>query len=470
MKKGYIKYSRIYIIENIIKLVWIILILLITNFSKIQEYLDKISSKINIQDNISYIFIFIILFTFLYYYINYKRTYIKIEDGYIKIKKNIITEDATYIGFKNIASICIKKTIIGNIFKVSTIIIKCEKKSNVFFDILITGKDIVINEIIEKIGIEKIKENKNRVKFSKSNIFFHSLCMISISYIIIILNVINIIFEMIRTGKIITEISTNLLGFILTFGAILFPVLYSFFKTFMNLYNFEIADLSKYIKISHGMFTKIVNIIPKDKINGYVVKESIISKIFGKKYVKVLNSGSDLFNPYFKLYIPVFSNEKIVSAIKSMDKDIYTFGKIIYQDRKILDYIIYIFPILFILIYTFIKLVKLYVYNEYIMNLNVLNLSLVILFLTYYIGYFFKRIKVGENSICILSGIFINKEVILKYNNILITKRCDLYIKGKVILSRYVFKVTSDILNNKYNTGYVIKEVNDKITKSISYN
>ncbi len=467
MEKGYIKYSRIYIIENIIKLVWVILILLITNFSKIQEYLDKISPKINIKDNISYIFIFVLLFTFLYYYINYKRTYIKLKDGYIKIKKNIITEDATYIGFKNIANVCIKKTLIGNVFKVSTIIIKCEKKNNVFFDIQVTAKDTIINEIIEKIGIEEVK---NKVKFSKSNIFFHSLCMISVSYIIIILNVINIIFEMIRTGKIITEISTNLLGFILTFGAILFPVLYSFFKTFVNLYNFEISDLSKHIKISHGMFTKIINIIPKNKINGYAIKESIVSKIFGKKYVRVLNSGSDLFNSYFKLYIPISSNEKIASIIKNIDEDTCTFGKIIYQDRKILDYIIYIFPILFILIYTAIKLVKLYVYNEYITNLNILNLSLVILFLTYYIGYFFKRIKVGRNSICILSGIFINKEIILKYNNILITKRCDLYIKGRVVLSRYIFKITSDILNNKYSTGYVIKQVNDDITKSISYN
>lgn len=465
---GYIKYNRLYVLENIIKLIWLVIILLATNLSKIEESIKKIGIDFDITSNIIYIFATLFFVTFFYYYINYRRTNIKIEKGYIKIKKNIITEDATYIGFKNIANICIKTTLIGRAFKVSTLMIKCEKKNNICFDILITTTKDNIEKILENIGLKTYEKSEKQVTFSKFNIILHSLCMISISYIVIILNVINIVIEMIKTGKIMSELSSNLLGFLLTVFILLFPVLYNFFKNVFLFYNFKINKNLNNIVISYGMITNIISIVPIEKINGYVIKESIISKLFGLKYAKILNSGSDSFNSYLKLYIPVSTSKKVYEIIREIDSGIGNFGKIIYQDKKILDYIIYVFPVLFIISYIAIKFIKISIYKDYVANLDILNLFLVVMFLTYYFGYFLKKVRTTKNSICIISGIVLGKEVVLKYSNILITKKINIVSKGKTLFSKYRFKVPSDIFNNTYDTGFINLEIKSKINQNIS--
>lgn len=474
------KSSPISILDNTLKISWLATILIITNFAiianKINEFNNAINVNLNISTNILIIAILCIfvIVMFIYYFINWKITRISYDEDKITIYKNIVIKDRYEFFIKNISGLVLEQNIIDKMFKIYRLKMYTEKYNNSkpdahFFVKENTAnelKDFVLNKLtLNKKTSEEINNLKDYdIKLKLKNIFLHSMFNISIGNCFIILNVILLIFSMIKEGTIEKEIMTNLLGFVITIFVIIFPILYSIISSILKFYGYKLKKVNDIILVKYGLFTTKSYYIPIVKIKGITIKETFISRIFNYNVLKVICSGISNKRGELDFLFPMISKKKIDNILKIIlpDSNFSIKEKLVYQANFSISIYLVILTILNIVvipILMYIKLKTLYI----ILYMLVSILVLIAL-------YFFKRISINDGYILISTGFIIKKISLILYDSVKYLKISDGVISEKFNIYNLSMYITSSYGNVKQGVGYVTKNNLNKIRKKCFVN
>jgi uncharacterized membrane protein YdbT with pleckstrin-like domain len=204
-----------------------------------------------------------------------------------------------------------------------------------------------------------------------------------------------------------------------------------------------------FLSIKYGYFLSKSYIIPISKINGIILNETILSRLFN--YVSINLNCSGISDNKNELQI-------ILPMIKYSDVNTFV-RKILYDQNYNVDYNYHYQPLKSV--YSFIAVIL--IVNLFILPILILyNISKIYIFIlmivsiiSLYFMYYFKRIQLYDTYLVISTGVFLKKKVIIKYEDVQylkIKKDPLLYKYGISIIKMYI---TSGLKNKKHTLGYV---------------
>ncbi|MDD3303902.1 MAG: PH domain-containing protein [Clostridia bacterium] len=445
------------VIDNTLKMTWLATVLIITNFAIIVNKINELNHSINANLVIIILLALFIITMFIVYWIDWKITRISYEDDVITVYKNLVFKDKYEFCVNKISSIIVEQNIFEKLFKVSKLRIytnaKNKYKEDMYFIVkkkdAIEFRDKVFKDLFNSNDVDLIEEEKYDVKYSLKNILFHSICNISVTYMVIVVNVILLIFTMINDGSIVKEIMHNLLGFLITIFAIVLPVLYSIVTSVLKYCKFKLKKNEKALIIEFGLFNSKSYIVPINSINGFTITETLLSRIFGAKSLKIICAGISNKKSELPFLIPMSSNGRIEKVINHIFPELeYTIKtKINYQPDAvniISILLIIIFDIVFFIVAQNLGLSILYTVG-----------GIAISFLLIAIIYYFKRIRIKENYISISSGFILKKISIVLYNRIKLIKVSQGPLSK--IFNMYLFNVyiMAGFFDSRHSLGYL---------------
>ena len=155
MKDKIFRSSFFSIFDNTLKITWIAIVLIITNFAIIKKKVYEFNLNININLTLIIFLVIFIVIVFIYYCVNFYISRFKIQDNLIVVYKNIFVKDKKEFLINNIANVCISKNIFEKILKLSRIRIFTNRKNKVFCDFEVIINDKTFNNYINPIKIKK---------------------------------------------------------------------------------------------------------------------------------------------------------------------------------------------------------------------------------------------------------------------------------------------------------------------------
>lgn len=459
--KGKFRSSIFSIFDNTLRLTWIAIVIIITNFAIIVKKINDFNLNININLLLIFFLFFFIFVVLIYYFINWNISRFEIKKKFIVIYKNIFLKDRKEILIKNIANICISKNIFERIFKLTRIRIYSDEKNKVFcdFEVILANNKFnkYINIFIKESNInDLILNNKKSLNFNFFDILKHSFFTIPMSSIIIIINFILILFNMITNGTLIKEVIYNFLGLVVTLVGIILPVIYSISKNIIKYINFKIIRYKNYIFLSYGFFTFKQYIIPVNKINGIIIDVSILSKIFGFYKANIVNSGIGDRKNKLEILFPVSRKSKCKEIIKLILPE---YNIDIDRKRQPCESFVIITSKIFLI------MIVLVIPTIYV-NIKLALVFSLILFFSIFFIYFIKKTIISDNYICIINGIFLKRIRIIKYSKIENIVIKEGIISKKFKLCKIYINILASIKNRKISSGYIKEDELNKIINS----
>lgn len=452
------KSTFIGVIDNTLRMTWLATVLIITNFAIIVNKINEFNSSINANLLIIILLSIFIIVMFICFLIDWKITRISYENGIITVYKNLVFKDKYEFCIDKISSIVLEENIFERLFKVSKVRIytnaKNKYKEDMYF-IIKKNEAILFREKIFKdmfnTNNQEIIEDKNyNIKYSFKNILFHSICNISITYMIIVINVILLIFSMINDGSIVKEIMYNLLGFLITIFAIILPVVYSLVSNVLKFSKFQLRKIDRILQINYGIFNKKNYIIPISSINGLVITETFMSRIFGVKTLKVICAGISNKKNELPFLIPMSSKKRIEKVINTI------FPELNYNVKSKTNYQPNSINIISIVLIIIFDIVFFFVAKIFKLSLFYTMLVIAISFFLIVVIYYFKRIKIEDDYICISSGFILKKISILMYNRIRMIKVSQGPISRNFDIYLFNVYIMAGLFDSKHSLGYLI--------------
>ncbi len=473
---GLIKSDKISIVDNTLKFAWIIAVLIITNFAIVVSKINEFSTFFDA--NLIFIILLSILFsvTVIYNIINWKITNILYNEDRVIIYKSLISIDLAEFLIKNVTGIVIEQNIIGKLFDVVRVKIYTNQISNKKEDLQIVVKSKKAHELKEYIlkkGMlnekETIKDVEDfdtfNLKIRPSNILLHSFLSISLGNIIIVANVALILFTMIYKGTILNEVLYNFIGFAITILTIVFPVLYSVLSSFIKYSNYKLKRLSNVTLLRYGVIITRNYIVLNSQINGIIIKETLLSKIFKYNLVKIICSGSLNKKSELDFLIPMVSKKETVKVLNIIFKDIKIDKGIISDDNtkypSKFSFASYLFVFLFINLLV-VPVIMYLMIPSYIVFLY-LFLSVIFLIMLYS----YTKTGINENGIVIKKGIFITSKTVIFYNKIKYIQVVTTPINNLFNIYIVIIYVSSKENGNKTITGYLSKTNLNKVKNNV---
>lgn len=460
--KEKIKSPFISVIDETLRFTWILLLMIITNFTIIVKKINKFNLNIDINILLLVILSFFVIFVFIYNLVIWRISRYELKENKIVVYKNIFINEKKEFLIDNIANICISRSIFERLLGLYRIKIYTDKKRKLFCDINIIIKKYEFNKSFFNLLIKGVLEENSKYEYNTkfSDIVKHSVLSISISSMILIINLVLFLFSVFSSGNIVNEVLYDSIGFIVTIFGFIFPIIYSIIKNVIEYFKFKITKKDKYLIIYFGMFTKKTYIIPINKINEIIIDVSFLSKLFGCYKVNIVNSGIGDRKSELEMIIPISSKEKCKSILKNILPEYR-----IDENYKIqpLESMIVVFSKIVIV------MLLLVIPFTYI-NIKLAFLISIVLFLVVIFIYFIKRIIIEDKYICIINGVFIKRMKIIKYDNINDVEIIDGIISSKIGLCKVYFNVMADFKNARNCTGYIKLEDMYKIMKNLKYN
>ena len=451
-----IKSSGIMVIDDTLKLTFVIVILLVTNLAVV---LNKVRSlNFNLDVNIvifGSIFIFVLI-TVIVNMIKWNIMYFSYSNKKITVYKNIVIKDAIEFSIKNISAIVMEESFIDKIFRVCRLKIYTYGLNNYSCDLEVVYnkekclklRDEIISDLEEKIDYE-LESNKCDIKINFKNVVLHSFFNLPFTQIFVIINAILIIFFSVNESSSIKDAFLNLLGELITVVGILIPVLYNFLKSIVTFYGLKLDRNGDFLHIKYGFLSTKRYIIPISKIKGIILKETLLSRIFNYVSVNVICPGITDNKNELKIILPMIKRKNVNELILKIlyDNNYNAESKDINQPKEVIKSIIF-----YTLIVNAIILPILIYYN--ILNIYILAVIL-FSFVVIILAYYFKRIQVYDTYFTISTGVFVKKKVIIKYKDVKFFK-----IRKDPILAKYginiiAIYITSGFKNRRHSLGYV---------------
>lgn len=389
------------------------------------------------------IIILLIIFT-IYFWIKWKNTYFSFNDDSVIIEKGKLFKKITTIHLKDIATINIKRNILEKILGTSNIKIDLNTTGETYNGKLIFKENKAIeikNEILSKTGKEIINETEeieSTVKYDNFDVLKHLFLSINIVSIIILVIIYLIILILIMEDSKPIGIVFGILPLLI----IVFPLVWSFIKTFLGYYNFKCSRENNNIKLSYGALTTYKYSLPIKKINAVIIHQTLQARILGYYLIEVVNAGigeNEEEKTIISLYVKENEKNIIMNEILPEYKNEIEIKK---DNKDTLKH--YITAKIFWIIISIILMP----FTNYI-SLILIPLVLLIALLQY------NTNKIGNNNniIIISKGIINKKTTIIKYSNIEL-------IQSKQKLFSHFFKtktlqinVVGPMANNSFISG-----------------
>lgn len=456
MFKKPFKSSGVLVVDNTLKSTLFVLILFITNLAVILSKIRDLNFNLDVNIIVfGGIFVFVII-TVIINMIKWNITYMSYKDKKITVYKNIVIKNKCEFCINNISSIIMEESFIDKIFKVCRLKIYTYGMNNYLSDFEIVYnkekciklRDEIINDLNYTLD-HKLEDKEYDIKINFKNILLHSFFNIPFTQIFVIINAILIIFFSISNSSDLKEIISNLLGILITVLGIILPVLYNFINSIITFYGLKIDRNGDFLHVKYGFLSTKRYIIPINKIKGIVLKETILSRIFKYVSVNIICPGITDNKNELKVILPMIKKKNVNNLIAKILYDSkYEIGsKYIYQP------IISIKSIIFYTVILNIIVLPIFIYYK-IISIYILLFLIVCIFFA--IGaYHFKKIQIYDTYFIIITGVFVKKKVIIKYNDVKYFK-----IKKDPILSKYGINIlnvyiTSGIKNRRHSLGYV---------------
>lgn len=452
------KSNFIGVIDNTLRMTWLATVLIITNFAIIVNKINELSRDIDANLLIIILLFIFILVMFICFFIDWKITRISYKDGVVTVYKNLVFKDKYEFCIDKISSIVLEENIFEKIFKVNKVRIytnaRNKYKEDMYFIVkksdALLFRNKIFKDMFKNENIDIIDKSNYDVKYKFWNILFHSICNISLTYMIIVVNVILLIFSMINDGSIVKEIMYNLLGFLITIFAIILPVVYSLVSNVLRYGRFQLRKNKKVLLIDYGFFNKKSYIIPISSINGFLITETFISRVFGMKSLKIICAGISNKKSELPFLIPMSSKRRIEKVINNIFPELeYNLkSKTNYQPNSV-NIISIILIIVFDIVFFFIaKNFKL----SFFYTVLIIAVSFVLIVIIYY----FKRIKIEDKYISISSGFILKKISILFYNRIKMVKVSQGPISKKFDIYLFNVYIMAGMFDSKHSLGYLL--------------
>lgn len=452
------KSTFIGVIDNTLRMTWLATVLIITNFAIIVNKINEFNSSIDANLLIIILLAIFIIVMFICYFIDWKITRISYENGVITVYKNLVFKDKYEFCIDKISSIVLEENIFEKLFKVNKVRIytnaRNKYKEDMYFIVkkndAINFRDKIFKDMFETEDTNIIKDENYNIKYSFKNILFHSICNISITYMVIVVNVILLIFSMIKSGTIMKEIMYNLLGFLITIFAIILPVVYSLFSNVLKFSRFHLRKADRVLLIKYGIINKKSYIIPISSINGFVITETFISRIFGVKSLKMICSGISNKKSELPFLIPMSSKKRIEKVINVI------FPELNYNIKSKTNYQPNAVNIISIFLIVILDIVFFFVAKNLELSFFYTVLAIAVSFILIVIIYYFKRIKIEEKYILISSGFILKRISILLYNRIRMVKVSQGPISRNFDIYLFNVYIMAGLFDSKHSLGYLL--------------
>ena len=399
------------------------------------------------------IIIILIIFT-IFFWIRWKNTYLSFNDDSVVIEKGRLFKKVTTIHLKDIATINIKRNILEKILGTSNIKIDLNTTGETYNGKLIFKENKAIeikNEILSKTGKEvstETEEIESLVKYDNLDVLKHLFFSINIiSIIILIITYLIIVMLVMEESK-----ATGIIFGILPLLIIVFPLVWSFIKTFLGYYNFKCSRENDNIKLSYGALTTYKYSLPIKKINAVIIHQTLQARIFGYYLIEVVNAGigeDEEEKTIISLYVKEKEKNTIINEILPEYKN---------EIKPKRDNISILKHYITAKILWIILSIILIPFTSYI-SLILIPLALLVSLLQY------NTNKIGHNKdmIIISNGIINKKTTITKYNNIELIKSKQKLFSSFFKTKTLQINVVGPMTNNTFTSGLFQKQTIEEI-------
>ncbi len=245
----------------------------------------------------------IIVLILLYNWIVWSKTWISIDSEAIVIEKKLLNRKVNTIGMKNISNINMEQNIFERI--VGTYKIKLDTNSATTADktdvkIILSKekaewfKQQVMKRMNEEVDEVVVTKEECDVEYKVKDIVMHCVYTanpIAVLFCVAFVVITAVALSSVNTGTVLLDGLVNVLGSIMAVVLVLWSVLQSLIRDFFVYYGFRARRHENKIYLSHGFFKKRQYTIAVDKINAVKLEAPVVSRIFGRQFVRVICVG-----------------------------------------------------------------------------------------------------------------------------------------------------------------------------------
>lgn len=480
------------VFENLGRVFWLIVICFAGQIDEMASTIhDVIEGRIEAIDAlIAFGILFgILLLCFIVQNIVWAKTWISIEQDAVVIEKRTINRKKNTIGMKNISNINLEQNIFERIMNTYKIkldtnskttanetdvkIVLSKEKAEWFRRQVLEHMQAVTNEAV----VAEDEDMDFDVTYSAKEIVMHCLYTASVSSVLILIGIIIgaiVGLRSLHTGAVLVDSIVSAIGGILVVAVILCSVIQSMVKDFFVYYNFRAKRQENKIYLTYGLLKKRRYVLSVDKINAVEVVSPLVSRIFGRQYIKLVcigvgdeqNENSMLLLSETKkdmeeklsILLPEFTWENV--TIHKRDR-LSIFSEI---PKKIIWFAILIG---LMVMFGYMNLLEFSVawvkYIIYGTGFFLIGMSLLNTFMSFYT----EGVGIGENELIVISGCYEKKTIWIPYQKIQQLGYSEGLIRRHFGLATGVVHILAQVLDSVHTITFLKKEVFEQIGERI---
>lgn len=294
------------VLENSWKLLGVLLVLVISNLDDIIDNLSEIK-QFTYQFFFQGFFGFFVLFALVLIWnlLRWNKTIIWIENATIVVERNTLNKVKNVYNISQISNIDMEQTLFEGI--VGTYRIKIDTNTSVAakstdIKIVFRKKDAIEfkNHVMEMMGQgileNQIPEEERTFDFratTKETVLHCIYSMSIISMLLFLGGIIGFIVLIVISSNHgnIWAVIGEIFGGFLAIAIMVISSIYSNLKKFFQYYDFRIRREKDKIFVHSGLLKKNMSTIPVNKINGVLLKQTFISRLFRRYQLEIVNVG-----------------------------------------------------------------------------------------------------------------------------------------------------------------------------------
>lgn len=436
------------VIENTLAASWAIILILITNFINIVKEIENSNSKETIWVGLG--LLAILGFIFVINWLRWAKTYVVLEDDTIVIEKKLLMAQKTTISLKSISTVNLEENLLQRIFgtyklklDINSMTTANQPDAKIVLkkDTAMELKKIITMKSKGESVLEEEKEEDYDIEYDFDKVVLHSILSISIIAMIYAISV--FIFSVMAFQNDMSDVG-NSLQRIFTIIIMVVPVIYSIFSGIFKLYGFKLKRDKDKIYIKYGLITRNEYAIPIEKINGIVIKQPVLARIFGKYTVELINIGIGEDKNESPVMLLMSSKAEIIENMNKILPDVEILEQTEKQPKTS------IIPIAIkVIILSGILLIPTFILIPYF-SISVVSfgiLSAILMYIT-------REIGVYDSYVKIVNGVFSKKITMLKYEKIQYIGIKKSILTEKLGIAKAHVYILAQAINNRHYTGY----------------
>ena len=422
------------------------------------------------------IYLFVQIISIVYIILKWRYTTYTLTEDAIKLNKGIIFKQKKTLPYNKIHAIDYKQNILEKIFGIKKLSIDSGATMTAdLAEIVIIEKNKIVDNLIKEV---RLKMGSDVDKDEDDNFYVFSLKYKFIDSLLKTLIV--SIFAAIGTGILLSFVyyygekqsKDQILSFIIIV-LIVITILFigHFLSTVIRYYNYKVIIQNKELIISYGIFKKINNTLPLNKIKAIKIEEGLIQRIFKVCSIKLelVGFGNYSENVVSNFYIPFCFKKDVSNYINILNLDFKYYEATKKSPRRGFRYF-YSLPIMiFSLVYAAFFPFLIVFSNALPFYLGGYILILIIIFLASLLNYKNAGLYFDDKQVIIYNGSFIKRSTIILNENITGIEKVNTYCRSKKEIASFHIHYYNNAMKNVEVANLLDKNIFDDLIKIIRY-